>query len=129
MHLEGPYKLGKFSLPLNIIGFLFLLFASITFNFPQGKPVLNAERQDRDSMLMTSFLEVNPVNKDNMNYTSAALGVIGLISLVTWITTGRRKFTGPNIDGVKTDIDRNSTNIIHEKGDFSSDKNDEVQEV
>ena len=129
MHLEGPYKLGKFSLPLNIIGFLFLLFASITFNFPQGKPVLNAERQDRDSMLMTSFLEVNPVNKDNMNYTSAALGVIGLISLVTWITTGRRKFTGPNIDGVKTDIDRNSTTIIHEKGDFSSDKNDEVREV
>ena len=80
-------------------------------------------------MLTTSFLEVNPVNKDNMNYTSAALGVIGLISLVTWITTGRRKFTGPNIDGVKTDIDRNSTNIIQEKGDFSSDKNDEVREV
>lgn len=38
---------------------------------------------------------VRPVNKENMNYTSAAIGVIGLISLVTWITTGRKHFTGP----------------------------------
>lgn len=36
-----------------------------------------------------------PVTKDNMNYTSAALGVIGVISLLTWITTGRKRFTGP----------------------------------
>ena len=80
-------------------------------------------------MLTIPSLEVNPVDKDNMNYTSAALGVIGLISLVTWITTGSRKFTGPNIDGVKTDIDRNSTEVIHEKGDFSSDKDEEMREV
>ena len=33
-----------------------------------------------------------------MNYTSAALGVIGLISLITWITTGRKTFTGPTLD-------------------------------
>ena len=32
--LEGPYSLGKYSLPLNVISFIFLLFASITFNFP-----------------------------------------------------------------------------------------------
>jgi hypothetical protein len=30
-----------------------------------------------------------------MNYTSAAVGVIGLISIVTWFTTGRKNFTGP----------------------------------
>ncbi len=30
-----------------------------------------------------------------MNYTSAAIGVIGLISIVTWITRGRKNFTGP----------------------------------
>lgn len=30
-----------------------------------------------------------------MNYTSAAIGVIGLISTVTWFTTGRKHFTGP----------------------------------
>lgn len=32
-----------------------------------------------------------------MNYTSAAIGVIGLISVVTWLTTGRKNFTGPQI--------------------------------
>ena len=72
--LEGPYSLGRWGLPLNIIGFLFLTFCCITFNFPT----------------------VNPVDKDNMNYTSAATGVVMLISLVFWITTGRRKFTGPD---------------------------------
>ena len=35
--LNGPYRLGKYGLTLNIIGFVFLLFASITFNFPAGK--------------------------------------------------------------------------------------------
>ena len=36
-NLEGPYKLGKYSILVNAIGLIFLLFASITFNFPMGK--------------------------------------------------------------------------------------------
>ncbi len=71
--LPGPYTLGKWGVVLNIIGFVFLLFTSITFNFPT----------------------LNPVTKDDMNYTSAAIGVIGFVSAVTWITTGRKHFTGP----------------------------------
>jgi len=71
--LEGPYSLGRYGLALNIIGFLFLTFCCITFNFPSLKPV----------------------DSQNMNYTSAAIGVIMLISIVTWITTGRKHFTGP----------------------------------
>ena len=71
--LPGPYTLGKYGVFLNFIGLIFLLFASITFNFPT----------------------VNPVDQNNMNYTSAAIGVIGLISIITWITTGRKNFTGP----------------------------------
>ena len=71
--LPGPYTLGKWGVVLNIIGFVFLLFTSITFNFPT----------------------LSPVSKDDMNYTSAAIGVIGLISAVTWVTTGRKHFTGP----------------------------------
>lgn len=71
--LSGPYSLGKYGIVLNVIGLVFLLFASITFNFPT----------------------VNPVDQNNMNYTSAAIGVIGLVSAVTWITTGRKNFTGP----------------------------------
>lgn len=70
---------GLFSVPLpislglNVMGLLFLAFTSITFNFPTTAPV----------------------TPDSMNYTSAAIGIIGLISLVTWFTTGRKHFTGP----------------------------------
>ncbi|KAI9925518.1 hypothetical protein ASPWEDRAFT_543025 [Aspergillus wentii DTO 134E9] len=73
-HLNGPFSLPlPVSIALNLLGLLFLLFAAITFNFP------------------TTY----PVGKDSMNYTSAAIGVIGLISAVTWVTTGRKHFTGP----------------------------------
>ena len=77
--LSGPWSLSQpLSLTLNAVGFLFLAFASITFNFPVFAPV----------------------TKDSMNYTSAAIGVIGLISIATWLTTGRKRFTGPGDIGV-----------------------------
>ena len=73
-HLTGPYALPlPVSLSLNVLGLLFLLFTAITFNFP------------------TSY----PVTHESMSYTSAAIGVIGLIAIVTWVTTGKRRFTGP----------------------------------
>jgi choline transport protein len=50
-----------------------LLFAIITFNFPA----------------------VSPVTAQTMNYTSAAVGVSVVIAFFTWITTGRRQYTGP----------------------------------
>lgn len=72
--LDGPYAFSApVSIALNIIGLLFLLFAAITFNFPSE----------------------NPVSHESMNYTSAAVGVVGLISFMTWITTGRKQFSGP----------------------------------
>jgi hypothetical protein len=72
--LEGPYSFSTpVSIGLNFAGLLFLLFASITFNFPS----------------------TSPVDGESMNYTSAAVGVIGLISIVTGFTTGRKNFTGP----------------------------------
>ncbi|KAI9711024.1 MAG: hypothetical protein M1820_002462 [Bogoriella megaspora] len=73
--LDGPYSLGRWGLPLNLIGFVFLLFSTITFNFPS----------------------LAPVTSENMNYTSAAIGLIMLIAAVTWITTGRKNFTGPMV--------------------------------
>ena len=66
---------------LNVIGLLFLVFTSITFNFPT----------------------LNPVDEEDVNYTSAAIGLIGLISIisiVTWFTTGRKSFRGPQIGNV-----------------------------
>jgi hypothetical protein len=72
--LDGPYSFSvPVSIALNIIGLLFLLFAAITFNFPSESPVTH----------------------QSMNYTSAAIGVVALISGITWITTGRKQFSGP----------------------------------
>lgn len=72
--LTGPYSFSvPVSIALNAIGLVFLLFASITFNFPS----------------------TYPVNQESMNYTSAAIGVIALLSIITWITTGKKNFTGP----------------------------------
>jgi amino acid transporter len=76
--LPGPYTLGKWGIWLNAIGFLFLSFAAITFNFPS----------------------VAPVDSRNMNYCSAAIGVIGLVSVVTWVADGRKNFKGPETGGL-----------------------------
>ncbi|KAH7361173.1 GABA permease [Pyrenochaeta sp. MPI-SDFR-AT-0127] len=72
--LEGPYSLGRWGIVLNIIGFLYLAFICVVSNLPT----------------------VTPVDSGNMNYTSAATGVVMLVSLIFWITTGRKKFTGPD---------------------------------
>jgi choline transport protein len=76
--LDGPYSLGRWGLFLNVVGLVYLTFTSITFNFPTLKPVTS----------------------ENMNYTSAAVGVIFFIATITWFTTGKRQFTGPQSGGV-----------------------------
>ena len=92
--LEGPYSLGKYGIVLNIVGFTFLLFASITFNFPT----------------------INPVDQSNMNYTSAAIGVIGLVSFITWVSTGKNHFTGPHVDVLNVNLEY----IGHDRDERSS---------
>ena len=76
--INGIYNLGRLSIPLNVIGLVYLTFTTITFNFPG----------------------LSPVTSENMNYTSAAVGIIMLISVVTWVTTGRKQFRGPESGGV-----------------------------
>ena len=75
--LSGPYTLGRYGIVMNAVGLVFLVFTSVTFNFPT----------------------LAPVDSENMNYTSAAIGIIGLISAVTWLLSGRKSFTGPQIAG------------------------------
>ena len=57
---------------------VYLVFIAITCNFPTQ----------------------SPVTPENMNYTSAAVGIIMAIAAVTWITTGRKQFRGPESGGV-----------------------------
>lgn len=79
VHLTGPFTLPlPISITLNVLGLLFLLFAAITFNLP------------------TTY----PVTHESMNYTSAAIGVIAVIAVLTWLTTGRKHFAGPGGIGV-----------------------------
>ncbi|KAF2085481.1 GABA permease [Saccharata proteae CBS 121410] len=83
----ASFSLGRYGLWLNIIGFVYLMFAVITFNFPT----------------------VKPVTKDDMNYTSAAMGVIMVIAVVTWLTSGREHFTGPQTGEVMEGMEVNVT--------------------
>ncbi|KAK3641011.1 hypothetical protein LTR56_008399 [Elasticomyces elasticus] len=76
--IDSAYSLGRFGLPVNVVGLLYLIFAIITFNFPS----------------------ISPVTADNMNYTSAAVGVSIIIATVTWFTTGRKHYAGPRRDGI-----------------------------
>ena len=76
--IDSAYSLGRFGMLFNVIGISYLVFAAIVFNFPS----------------------VSPVNGSNMNYTSAAVGVSGLIAAITWMTTGRTRFTGPRRGGI-----------------------------
>lgn len=78
--LPGPYTLGRYGIFMNLIGLAFLLFTSITFNFPT----------------------LGPVDRENMNYTSAAIGVIGLISLVVSGIVTMQRTQGQL---TKTDVD------------------------
>ena len=78
--IDSAYSLGKFGMLFNVVGILYLAFACITFNFPS----------------------VYPVNSSNMNYTCAAVAVSVLIAVVTWFTTGRKQFTGPQTGAILT---------------------------
>jgi amino acid transporter len=81
------------SLALNALGLLFLLFAFVTFNFPS----------------------LAPVDDENMNYTSAAVGVIALVGIGTWVVSARKRFRGPvdtvhgvgGLSEVESSADRN----------------------
>jgi choline transport protein len=66
------------SVIVNAAGLTYLLFACITFNFPS----------------------ISPVSSENMNYTSAAVGVIMFIAAVTWFLGANKKFSGPDVEDV-----------------------------
>lgn len=98
--LPGPWTLGSYGIYFNVVGVVFLLFTSVTFNFPT----------------------LYPVDRENMNYTSAAIGVIGLVSLVTWIVQGRSRFTGPRVGVVdarasSVEVESESPRTEGEKGE------------
>lgn len=100
--LPGPYTLGKSGIWLNASGLLFLAFAAITFNFPS----------------------VAPVDSQNMNYCSAAIGIIGLVSVVTWVVDERKNFTGPDAGGAlnATEVENRGLRLGVKEGQMAGEK-------
>jgi choline transport protein len=75
LKMDGSYALGRCSLPLNLIGFIYLSFTAMKFDLPTN----------------------SPVDMQNMNYTSAVIVAIMLISMLTWWTQARGHFSVPTM--------------------------------
>lgn len=69
----GPFKLGRWGMPINFFAICYLLFTMIWIPFPV--------------ML--------PVTRDNMNYAGPVLGAVLLCALADWCITGRKRFKVP----------------------------------
>jgi hypothetical protein len=70
---KGPFNLGRFSVPLNIISIIWICFFSIILCFPA----------------------VNPVDAQSMNYASLMIGGVLVLSLGFWFAVGHKRYTGP----------------------------------
>ncbi|KAL4925282.1 putative GABA permease [Aspergillus undulatus] len=71
----GPWKLGRFGIPINIVSVVYLSYTSIFMVFPPYQPV----------------------TAENMNYASLIFGAVLVFSWIYWIWKGRKQYTGPNI--------------------------------
>ncbi|KAI8341678.1 amino acid/polyamine transporter I [Chlamydoabsidia padenii] len=71
--LEGPFKLGKFSLPINFISVIWIIFFAIILCIPQH----------------------NPVTPVNMNWSSLMIGGVVIFALIFWMIRGRKFYKGP----------------------------------
>ncbi|XXH04752.1 hypothetical protein Hte_011174 [Hypoxylon texense] len=92
------YNLGRWGVLVNIVGATFLIIGAVSFNFPSA----------------------GPVTGDNMNYSSAAVGAVMFISLVTWVVDGRKNFRLPDlahrIDGIEAESAGQETSDASESG-------------
>ncbi|OXV08479.1 hypothetical protein Egran_03758 [Elaphomyces granulatus] len=71
--IEGPFTLGRWRTPVNIISITWVLFISVILFFPPSKPV----------------------TPSNMNYAICVAAFIAIFSLSWWWLSARRKYVGP----------------------------------
>jgi amino acid transporter len=78
----GPWRLGRWSIPIKLFSICYLVFVIIFLPFPT----------------------VRPVTKLTMNYAGPMiLGVI-ILALVDWFTTGWKRFNVPT-DAIEADVE------------------------
>lgn len=104
--IRGPFTLGRFSRPVAAVACAYVAFLTIVFCLPQ----------------------LNPVNKETLNYTPVAVGVIGLWCFASWFLWARRWFVGPlrqieaEIAGVNT-VDPSSTAVFEKSARLDHGRN------
>jgi len=69
----GPFKLGRWGIPLNIFSLCYIIFILIWIPFPV----------------------VLPVTRDTMNYSGPIMGAIIIGGLLDWIFSARKRFQVP----------------------------------
>ena len=69
----GPWTLGRWGLPINIVSMAYCIVLIVFMVFPPYQPV----------------------RAENMNYASAIFGAAMLVSTVLWFVYGRKKYWGP----------------------------------
>ena len=69
----GPFRLGRFGLPINFFAIAYGVFILIWLPFPPYMPITAA----------------------NMNYSGPILGAIILFALFDWFTWGKKRFVVP----------------------------------
>ncbi|KAL1986613.1 hypothetical protein VTN96DRAFT_5991 [Rasamsonia emersonii] len=83
--IEGPFTLGRWGTPINIISITWVIFISVVLFFPPTQPVTPA----------------------NMNYAVCVAAFIAIFSLSWWWLSARRKYTGPRtkdlIEAIRTE--------------------------
>ena len=69
----GPFKLGHWGIPINLVALLYILFVLSFLAIPPYKPV----------------------TKTNMNYAGPMVLAVILVALTDWFTSGRHRFQVP----------------------------------
>lgn len=80
--IEGPFTLGRWSKPMNILAIAWVLFISVVLFFPTAKPVTTT----------------------NMNYAIVVAGFVALFSLTWWWAGARKKYTGPRTQDIMENV-------------------------
>jgi amino acid transporter len=71
--LNGPFSLGKASIPVNLIALVWIAFFAVILCFPS----------------------LSPVDAASMNYASLMIGAVVVFALGFWFVNGRYHYKGP----------------------------------
>lgn len=91
---KGPFDLRAASKPVAVVAVLWISFISVVFCLPTA----------------------NPVNKESLNYTAVAVGIVAAWALGSWALWARRWFVGPvrQIEAERLGIAVNEPGVVED---------------